>query len=252
MRFLLVLALLVFSASTCAGQRRITIFLAGDSTMADKPSVRRPETGWGEKLQEHFDENRVLIINRAQNGKSSRTFVEQGFWKMILDSLREGDFVFIQFGHNDEAKNSPDRYVTPEDFGRNLSRFAEQVRNKKAVPVLLTPVMRRLFDDKGNFYDTHGEYPDVVRSVARETNILLIDMQWLSERIVKNLGPEESKKLFLQLKPGNHPNFPKGADDNTHFSDLGAEQMAEAVAENIRDRKLKLAKYLKSSGAKKN
>jgi pectinesterase len=110
---------------------------------------------------------------------------------------------------------------------------------------LLTPVMRRRFDKDGKFYDTHGEYPDIVRAVGRESNVPLIDMHKLSEGVIVKYGVEGSKKLFLQLKPGENANYPQGIEDNTHFSPLGAEEMAQLVVSGIRNNKLKFQKYLK-------
>lgn len=223
----------------------VIIYLAGDSTCANKTEDKRPETGWGEMFQQHFKEGKVRIDNRALNGRSTTSFRAEGEWQKILEVLKKGDYVFIQFGHNDE-KEGTDRYASPSDYGKNLIKFIEEVRTKKAFPVLLTPVMRRRFNEKGEFYDTHGEYPDVVRAVAKEYKVALIDMHRASEKVVKSYGPEGSKKLFLQLKPGENPNYPKGVEDNTHFSPLGAEEMAKLAVAGIREQKLKLKKYLKS------
>src|ERR1041384_3953922 len=165
-------ALLLFAASVL-GQEPITIYLAGDSTMAQKLPEKRPETGWGEALQQFFDERKVRIENHAQNGRSTRTFISENRWQAIVDKLKPGDYVFIQFGHNDESKEKTDRYTSPEDFRQNLLRFVADVRAKQATPVLLTPVMRRRFDSQGVFHDTHGEYPDIVRNVAAEQKVAL-------------------------------------------------------------------------------
>jgi lysophospholipase L1-like esterase len=124
-------------------------------------------------------------------------------------------------------------------------RFIAEVQERKAVPVLMTPVMRRRFDQEGKFYDTHGEYPGVVRVVAAEYKVAMIDMHRKSEGIIKQYGVEESRKLFLQLKPDENPNYPKGIEDNTHFSPLGAKIMAGLAVDGIREQKLALARYLK-------
>jgi lysophospholipase L1-like esterase len=242
--FLLLLLPLLISG-TVRAEGQITIYLAGDSTMAQKLPEKRPETGWGEALQKHFREDRVRVENHAQNGRSTRTFISEKRWQAIVEKLQKGDYVFIQFGHNDESKEKADRYTPPADYRRNLMEFVREVRAKKAIPVLLTPVMRRRFDAQGVFFDTHGEYPDIVRAVAAETRVALIDMHRESERALKQYGPEASKKLFLQLAPGENPNYPKGIEDNTHFSPAGAEVMARLVVDAIRDLKLGLARYLK-------
>lgn len=224
---------------------QITVYIAGDSTAANKTEDRRPETGWGEMLQQHFDPAKVKVDNRALNGRSTKSFIAEGKWTALVDSVKKGDFVFIQFGHNDQSKDKGERYTPPEAFKTNLIKFVEEVRANGANPVLMTPVMRRRFDRDGKFYDTHGEYPGYTRMVAKEHKVPLIDMQRKSEAVIIKYGVEGSKKLFLQLAPGQNANYPKGVEDNTHFSTLGAEEMAKLAIEGIRETKLKLKKYIK-------
>ena len=221
---------------------RIVIHLAGDSTMAPKLPEKRPETGWGEMLQEFFDTAQVRIDNHARNGRSTRTFIEEGRWSSIVDSLRAGDYVFIQFGHNDESKDKTDRYTPPEQFRSNLRRFVTETRAKGANPVLMTPVMRRRFDKNGIFHDSHGEYPQIVRSVALEMHVPLIDMHRKTEALLKLFGPEASSALFLQLPPHESVNYPNGIQDNTHFSPFGARIVASLAVEGIREAGLGLTK----------
>ena len=242
-RVFLVLAATLLCAYTQI--RPITVFLAGDSTMAQKLVDRRPETGWGEALQQWFDIDHVRVVNLARNGRSTRTFISENRWQEIATSVKKGDYVFIQFGHNDAAKDRPDRQTPPSDYRANLVRFVNDVRAKEATPVLLTPVMRRRFRAEGEFYDSHGEYPDIVRAVAKELNVPLIDMHRKSEAVIKAYGAADSKKLFLILKPNEHPNYPAGIEDNTHFSALGAELMAEQVAQGIRELDLPIAQRLR-------
>ncbi len=235
----------MLAGMTYGQSRPVTILLAGDSTMAQKLAEKRPETGWGEMLGQHFKNGKVQIDNRAANGRSTKTFISEGKWQSIIDDLKKGDYVFIQFGHNDSSKDKGERYTPPEDYRKNLIRFAEEVRAKGGHPVLLTPVMRRRFDRDGKFYDTHGEYPGLVRTVANEYDVPLIDMHQMGESVIVRYGVEGSRKLFLQLKPGENANYPKGVDDNTHFSPLGAEEMAKLVVEGIKETKLAVRKYLK-------
>jgi len=245
MRFNNILLLLLLVSGNVEGKEPITVYLAGDSTMAQKLPEKRPETGWGEALQKFFKEDQVRIENHAQNGRSTRTFITEKRWQAIVDKLKPGDYVFIQFGHNDESKEKIDRYTPPADYRQNLIKFISEVREKKAIPVLLTPVMRRRFDEKGNFFDTHGEYPNIVRAVAAEKKVVLLDMHRETEELIKRYGPEASKKLFLQLAAGENPNYPKGIEDNTHFSPLGAGLVAGLVVEAIRRQRVSLAKHLK-------
>ena len=226
-------------------QGPVTIFLAGDSTMAPKLPERRPETGWGEMLESHFQEGKVKVDNRALNGRSTKSFIAEGKWTELMALVKEGDFVFIQFGHNDQSRDKGERYTPPGDFLKNLTKFVADVRAKGANPVLMTPVMRRRFDKDGKFYDTHGDYPGYTRSVAQEHKVPLIDMQQKSEAVIIKYGVEESKKLFLQLKPGENANYPNGVEDNTHFSPLGAEEMAKLAVKGIIENKLAIRKLLK-------
>jgi lysophospholipase L1-like esterase len=246
MKFFSVLSLIfIFNVFASAQKTPVTVYLAGDSTMAEKKPEKRPETGWGEMLQKYFDAEKVRIENHAQNGRSTRTFISENRWQAIVDKLKKGDYVFIQFGHNDQSKEKVDRYASPEDYRKNLIRFVAEVRAKKAFPVLLTPVMRRKFDADGKFVDQHGVYPDIVRAVAREYKTPLIDMHRTSEKVLVGYGVEESKKLFLQLPAGENPNYPNGVNDNTHFNPKGAEEMAKLAVAAIREEKIGLRKYLK-------
>jgi lysophospholipase L1-like esterase len=245
MKLLLILFLIVPLTSMSAQSLPVTVFIAGDSTAAAKQPDKRPETGWGEMLEQHFTPGKVRVDNRAMNGRSTKTFIGEGRWQSIVDDLKRGDYVFIQFGHNDESKEKGDRYTPPDDYRKNLTRFVDEVRAKGGNPVLLTPVMRRRFDKDGKFHDTHGEYPDIVRSVAKEQNVPLIDMHRMSEAVIVRYGVDHSGKLFLQLKPGENPNYPNGVDDNTHFSPLGAEEMAKLAVDGIRETKLGLRKLMK-------
>jgi lysophospholipase L1-like esterase len=247
LRLALTLFALLLCAPSALAKGPVTVFLAGDSTMAPKQENKRPETGWGEQLQKRFNERRVRIDNHAANGRSTRTFISEGRWQTIIDKVKAGDYVLIQFGHNDQAKDKVDRYTPPDDFRANLARFVAEVRAKKATPLLLTPVMRRRFDKEGKFYDVHGEYPDLTRRVAAEQKVALIDMHRMSEKVLVKYGPEESRKLYLQLKAGENPNYPQGVDDNTHFSPLGADVMAGLAADAFREQKLGLAKFLKKA-----
>jgi lysophospholipase L1-like esterase len=245
MKVFLVLSLIFVLNVFASDKEPIRVYLAGDSTMAEKRAEKRPETGWGEMLQAYFDAEKVKIENHAQNGRSTRTFISENRWQAIVDKLQKGDYVFIQFGHNDQSKEKVDRYTPPEDYRKNLVRFIEDVRAKNANPVLLTPVMRRKFDANGKFVDQHGVYPDIVREVAKEYKTPLIDMHRMSEKVLVNHGVEESKKLFLQLQAGENPNYPNGVNDNTHFNPRGAEEMVKLAVEGIKEQKIGLRKYLK-------
>lgn len=225
------------------GPGRITLHLAGDSTMGEGLPERRPETGWGEELPSLFHEDRVLVRNYAKRGRSTRTFLSEGFWAALIANVKEGDSVIVQFGHNDGSRD--DEETPPEEYRSNLARFVSEARARKALLVLATPIVVRSFDRDGSLRDVHGRYPDIVRSVALGTNTPLLDMQALSAQVVAEYGPEGSKDLFQHLAPGAHPNYPNGLADNIHLSPRGALVMAQRAAQGLKDLKVPLAAFLK-------
>lgn len=224
-------ALLLMSHSP--DQKKIKIFLAGDSTMSIKSEKNYPETGWGMPFI-HFWNDNLTVVNKAKNGRSTKTFLAEGLWKQIMDEASAGDYVFIQFGHNDEVKSKVNSYTTPDEFTGNLKKYIGNAREKKMIPVLLTPVARRKFDAEGKIEETHKEYSALVRKVAAEEKLLFIDLDTPSMQLYQQFGVEQSKLLFCQLKPGEHPNYPDGKDDNTHFNELGARLIAQLVLKEIR------------------
>ena len=238
---------LALIAATTQAPAPITVYIAGDSTAAHKDANKRPETGWGEMLQQYFRAGEVRIANRALNGRSTKSFVSEGHWRAITDSLTAGDYVLIQFGHNDESPDKGDRYSPPDEFKANLARMVREVREKNAIPVLLTPVYRRKFDAAGDLEDTHGVYPELTRSVATALKVPLIDMHRGSAEVIASLGVDSSAKLFLQLEKGENPNYPEGVHDNTHFRPLGAELMARIAVDGIRAVLPDLAAHLKGA-----
>lgn len=219
--------------------KKLKVDLIGDSTMAHKERKAYPETGWGMPFAHFFDAT-VAVDNRAKNGRSTKTFLAEGLWQPVADNLQSGDYVFIQFGHNDEVKTKKS-YTTEEEFQNNLKRYIAETRRKKAIPVLFTPVARRKFDESGKIAGTHEVYAELVRKVAKAEKVPLIDMDVKSQALLQQFGPENSKLLYLQLAPGEHPNYPEGKDDNTHFNELGARLMAQLVYAELKNLNLDLA-----------
>jgi len=236
-------------SSFSAPPERITVYLIGDSTMADKPGRAWPETGWGMPFKIFFDST-VVVDNRAKNGRSTRSFIGENLWQPVASALKPGDYVLIQFGHNDEAKEKTERYTTPEAYKANLVKFIAETRAKQAIPVLISPVTRRRFKD-GQIQETHVEYSKLVAEVAREQKAAFIDLDTRSRALLQQFGEENSKWLFLQLAPGEHPNYPEGKNDNTHFSELGARLMAQIVLQEIQAQKLELAQHIVKPVVKK-
>jgi lysophospholipase L1-like esterase len=242
LNFLGAFGLLVLLAFRPAPPAKLTVYLVGDSTMANKEEKAFPETGWGMPFKYFFDET-VVVDNRAQNGRSTKTFLTENRWQPVAAALQPGDYVLIQFGHNDEVPTK--RSYTPEaDFRANLLRFVAETRAKKAQPVLITPVARRKFDAAGKVEETHAVYAALIRAVAQEQGVPLIDLDRESQALLQQFGTENSKLLFNQLLPGEHPNYPAGRDDNTHFNELGARKMAQIVLADLRTLKLSLADHI--------
>lgn len=229
---------------------KITVYLIGDSTIANKETKAYPETGWGMPFSYFFDST-VVVDNRARNGRSTRTFISENLWQPVADNLKEGDYVFMQFGHNDESKEKTDRYTTPDQYKANLVKFITETRAKKGNPVLITPVTRRRFKD-GKIEETHKEYSPLVVEVAKQQHVPLIDLDTRSRELLQRFGEEQSKLLFLQVAPGEHPNYPEGKADNTHFSELGARLIAQIVLAEIRNQKIELADRIVKPVVKKS
>lgn len=240
---LLVSAMLMFWNSS---GEEITVFLVGDSTMADKPyEGSNPEKGWGQVFPLYFEEG-IRFENHAMNGRSTKNFRAEGRWDTVMERLKAGDYVIIEFGHNDQKINSEDRYAFADSTYRdNLTRFVEEVGAKGGKPVLATPISRRSFDENGVLTDTHGRYSEVVREVAAEMNVPLFDLHARTVELIEQFGMEKSKELFLHFKPGDYDKFPKGVEDNTHLSPTGAFKVADLAVEELRRELPELATFLK-------
>ena len=227
---LVVSAVFIMAMAKPAAKQRI--FMVGDSTMANKSENVSPETGWGQVFSSWFDST-LVVNNHAQNGRSSKSFIDEGRWEVVLNQLQKGDLVFIQFGHNDQKEKAPTRFTNPyTQYRFNLKRFVNETRAKGAVPVLFTSIVRRNFNEEGVLIDTHGAYTEVVRNVAAEMNVPFVDMQLLTEQLVVELGVDGSKAIFLHVEPG-HPNYPEGKIDNTHLNREGALRLAELAADEL-------------------
>ena len=232
----------LFCAFSFHRPEKIKIWLIGDSTMAPKQTRAYPETGWGMPFTWFWDSS-VTVENRALNGRSTRTFIAEKRWDPVVREMGEGDYVFIQFGHNDEVP-SKKSYTPENDFRDYLVRYINDTRMKKAIPVLITPVARRAFDSTGHIKETHEVYSQLVREVAGKQKVLLIDLDRKSQELLQQMGPEASVYLYNHLAPGEHPNYPDGVKDNTHFSEFGARKMAELVLQDIRKFEPGLAKRI--------
>jgi lysophospholipase L1-like esterase len=240
---LLLLSSLSFFSFNPFQDKKVRIFLAGDSTCSIKEQKYYPETGWGMPFV-HFWNSDVGVVNKAKNGRSTRTCITEGIWSSIINEIKPGDYVFIQFGHNDEVPTKVNTYTTPDQFKSNLEKFVTETRNKMGNPVLLTPVSRRNFDSLGVTQQTHPEYSSYVIEISKKLNVPLIDLDVKSRTLYQQMGVENSKLLFVQLKPGEHPNYPNGKEDNTHFNELGARLIAQLVLQEMKNLKLGICDYV--------
>lgn len=247
MKFKWTFLVLLCLVTSCLFSQQLTIYTIGDSTMADKKNPEEnPEHGWGQMLPLFFNES-VLISNHAVNGRSTKSFIDQGLWDKVYEKLNKGDYVFIQFGHNDQKANDSTRYTNPHTAYRyNLMRFVKETRQKGANPVLLTSIVRRKFNEQGTLVDTHGEYPLETRLVAEALDVPFVDLQYLTEQLEESYGVEGSKKLHLHYEPGEVPYYPEGKNDDTHLSKLGATEVAKLVIDELKNKVPNLVPYLKN------
>ena len=279
-KLILLLAAFFLCSAFTADKPVITIFMIGDSTMANKSLAGgNPERGWGHVLPGFFSED-IRVDNHAMNGRSSKSFIDEGRWDKVLSQMKKGDYVFIQFGHNDE-KPRADRHTDPgTTFDANLRKFVNETRAKGGIPVLFNSIVRRNFGTADNkavaeailqddirkginpdakrdasqddevregdkLIDTHGAYLDSPRNVAKELRVAFIDMNKITHDLVEGLGPVESKKLFMFVEPDQVPAFPKGREDNTHLNVYGARVIAGLAVEAIGKAVPELAPYIR-------
>ena len=262
---LLGLLLLLPSAS----ERPTTIFIIGDSTAANKSGIAegKQERGWGMALQCYFDPDFVRVDNHAVNGRSSLSFLNEGRWDKVLQRMRPGDYVIIQFGHNDE-KAPLDRHTDPgSTFDYLLAKYVRETREHGGIPVLMNCVVRRNFfvvapenddDEKlrtttfqdgvkmvegDSLVDTHGLYRVAPRDVARRMNVHFVDANQITHDLEQGLGTEGSKRLHMWYRPGEEPSEPKGKQDNTHYNVYGAHVVARLLADALCEEIPLLSRY---------
>ncbi len=232
-RFLTFAALLL--CLTLSAQEKIVLRLMGDSTMADKDlSYGNPERGWGQRLKSHVDAD-VLVANYAQNGRSTKSVQTLGIWDSVKNDLKAGEYLFIQFGHNDSKESDTTRYAAPYGaYQDNIRLFVDHALKVGAKPVLFTPVSRRWFDSEGNLKrECHGDYPDAVKKVAAEYGLPLIDANAITQEWLVSLGDEPSRKYYMWIEKGTNPKHPDGKVDNTHTNVAGARQIVNLLLPEI-------------------
>jgi lysophospholipase L1-like esterase len=239
---LLILSLISIN---CFAQKP-TIYGIGDSTMANKVKPdQNPERGWGQVFPQFLTDD-VKFDNRAVNGRSTKSFINEKRWDSVYKSLKKGDYVFIQFGHNDAKDKDSLRYTNPHTaYRHNLIRFVTETREKGATPIIFSSISRRNFNESGVLIPTHGDYTLEARLVAQEYNVTFIDMEYYSELLEQSYGPEKSKQLHLHYKAGEIPYYKEDKADDTHFCVKGATEIAKIVIAELKKTKLDVVKYIK-------
>lgn len=232
----------------CSGTatKAVTVYTIGDSTMSVYASNLYPRMGWGQPLGELFDARCANVVDEALSGRSSKSFFNEGAWTPIKNALKSGDYVLIEFGHNDEKSDEATLYTDPQTtYKQYLTMYVNDTRAKRATPILLTSISRNSWE--GNtLKDTHGAYPPAVRELAQSLKVDLIDMTALTKSYFERIGPAETAKLFLILKPGQFPNYAGGVTDNTHLQEVGARTLGRIAMANAYAQQLTLGTLLKA------
>lgn len=213
------------------------VYVIGDSTASVYTQELYPRMGWAQPLQDYFPAACAEVQDKALSGRSSKSFYDEGAWTPIARQLRAGDFVLIQFGHNDEKRDDASRYADPYgSYQQYLSRYIDDTLASGATPILLTSIERNKWN-AGKLASTHGDYPEAVRQLAQTRAVRLVDMTTITHDYLENIGEGAATKLFMNLSPGESPNYPSGNSDNTHLQERGAHAVAElALAELARQR----------------
>ncbi|NDV65655.1 rhamnogalacturonan acetylesterase [Bacteroides sp. 224] len=215
----------------------ITVFLCGNSTVVDQDN--EPWASWGQMIPRFFNE-KVAIANYAESGESANTFIGAGRLKKALTQMKAGDYIFIEFGHNDQKQKGPGKGAY-YSYMTSLKTFIDEAVAKGAHPVLVTPTQRRRFNEQGKIVDTHADYPEAMKWLAAKENISLIDLHSMTRTLFEALGVEDSKKALVHYPANTYPGQTKALEDNTHFNPYGAYQIAKCVIEGIKMNKLPLA-----------
>ncbi len=223
---------------------KIKIVVVGDSTASNYSAAQAPRTGWAQTFQQFFT-SEVEVKNHAASGRSSKSFIAEGRLTAALRDLNAGDYLFIQFGHNDAKSDDASRYTSPfTTFKETLMTYIEAAREKGAFPVLLTPIERRRFNN-GVAGSSHGNYPVAMIQLGQELDVPVIDMTSKTRVMYNQLGTEKTKEIFLWLASGEHPNYPNGIEDNTHLQEYGAIEVGKLVVAGLKELNLPLVDFLK-------
>jgi lysophospholipase L1-like esterase len=213
------------------------LYLAGDSTVVDQ--YYEPWAAWGQMLPRFFLPG-IVIANHAESGETTKSFVAEHRLAKIMTTIKPGDYLFIQFAHNDMKPGA----VSLDDYKKLLTDYIAQTRAKGAIPVLVTSMNRRTFDDAGKITNSFGPYPDAMREVATEQKVTLIDLNAMSKTLFEAMGPEGTLKAFMHYPADSFPGQTEAISDDTHFNSYGAYELARCIVHGIREANLPLTKFL--------
>ena len=222
-----------------------TVYLTGNSTVTDQQL--EPWACWGQMIPSFFKGDKIVIANHAVSGSTLGAFVAHKRLEKIMSLIKPGDYLFVEFAHNDQKPGAHEKPYTT--YNALLKRFIDSARAHEAIPVLVTSTCRRFFDSTGLVQNTLGEYPAAMRYEAKKDGVTLIDLNLMTTQLYNALGPQKSKELFVQFPTGTFPGQLKALEDNTHFNDFGAYELARCMVNGIRNAKLDFAKYLKDEPA---
>ena len=219
-----------------------TIFLAGNSTVVDQAS--EPWAAWGQMIPYFFLPGRIAVGNYAESGETLKAFRGEKRLDKIWSMSKPGDYLFIEFAHNDQKPGSShlDPFTT---YKEALKEWIREARGRGLIPVLVTSVNRRTFDSTGHITNSLGDYPEAMKQTGKEEGVAVIDLNAMSKTLYEALGPDNSIKAFVHFAANSYPNQPNDVKDNTHFRPYGAYELAKCVVNGIKQNVPALAKYLK-------
>ncbi|GAA4155129.1 rhamnogalacturonan acetylesterase [Chryseobacterium ginsenosidimutans] len=215
-----------------------TIYITGDSTVVD--AQYEPWASWGQMLPYFFVPKEVVIANYAESGETLKAFEDRHRIDKIWNTIKPGDYLFIQFGHNDQKSGNSNK----SGYRKRLKEWINKAKQLGAIPVLVTSMNRHVFDKNNKIVNTLDDFPAAMREIAKEENVYLIDLNTMSKTLFEAMGPENSKKAFVYYPANSYSNQPNVLADDTHFNTYGAYELAKCVVKSIVDQKLPLSKFV--------
>lgn len=219
-----------------------TLWLCGNSTVVDQDY--EPWASWGQMITRWFTDE-VAVANYAESGETATSFIAAGRLKKIVSLMKDGDYIFMEFGHNDQKEKRPGSGAF-YNYVYALKQFVDEARAKGVTPVFVTPTQRRSFDKNGKIQETHANYPEAMRWVAKDLGVPLIELHEMTRTFFETLGVEESKRALVHYPAKTYPGQQTAFEDNTHFNPYGAYEISKMMVEGMKSLSLPIVKYLQS------